>query len=460
MDISDAIYSRLNDASITSIVSDRIFPTDPQRGTQWPFLVYRLTNSAPVTTMAGIAGITNFSFQVDIWTKSLTQSISLGNAISARLHCYRGGNITGSFLSEQNNQQLSDDTEGDIYYTVQVYNVWSGSASVTATTDSTGRIQTGSNSVSLSACSNVLTLDCTGLTLNGNQVGANPDLTPYARKDSNNNFTAGQSITGSVSATGTITAGLFAGPATNLTGIPAAQLTGTVADARLTANVALVNAANTFTAQQTLNATTAPQAIVKAQTGQTANLTEWQNSSGAAKIAINPTVPASGYDPYYISLKPGNREYKIGTWDAGGRMLFALTDQGITNGLTFKPASNCIEMSTLLGDMNVKSSLGSLFLAGNDNGGTTNIECGARYSDRHPGCGGHVRIWTCQGSSANALSVLAPGGGSTLSAIDKNGGFVPASMTDSTAQNNTIYYSTTANKLVYKDASGTVNNLY
>lgn len=38
--------------------------------------------------------------------------------------------------------------------------------------------------------------------------------------------------------------------------------------------------------------------------------------------------------------------------------------------------------------------------------------------------------------------------------------FGALSMTDASAPNNTIYFSTTANKLVYKDAAGVVNNLY
>ena len=36
----------------------------------------------------------------------------------------------------------------------------------------------------------------------------------------------------------------------------------------------------------------------------------------------------------------------------------------------------------------------------------------------------------------------------------------PPSMADSEAALNTVYYSTTASKLVYKDSLGTVNNLY
>lgn len=50
--------------------------------------------------------------------------------------------------------------------------------------------------------------------------------------------------------------------------------------------------------------------------------------------------------------------------------------------------------------------------------------------------------------------------GTIMSGVSKNGGFIPVSMADSSAVNNTIYYSTTANRLVYKDSGGSVNALY
>lgn len=50
--------------------------------------------------------------------------------------------------------------------------------------------------------------------------------------------------------------------------------------------------------------------------------------------------------------------------------------------------------------------------------------------------------------------------GVSLAAIDKSGGIVPASMADGSAANGTLYYSTTAGKLVFKDSGGVVNNLY
>ena len=50
--------------------------------------------------------------------------------------------------------------------------------------------------------------------------------------------------------------------------------------------------------------------------------------------------------------------------------------------------------------------------------------------------------------------------GSDVASISSNGGFTPASMADASAANGTIYYSTTAGKLVFKDSGGVVNALY
>lgn len=50
--------------------------------------------------------------------------------------------------------------------------------------------------------------------------------------------------------------------------------------------------------------------------------------------------------------------------------------------------------------------------------------------------------------------------GTVMSAIAKNGAIKIVSLADSAAENSTLYYSTTASKLVWKDSGGTVNNLY
>jgi len=44
--------------------------------------------------------------------------------------------------------------------------------------------------------------------------------------------------------------------------------------------------------------------------------------------------------------------------------------------------------------------------------------------------------------------------------VKPHGTFQPPSLADSAAPNNSIYYSTDASKLVYKDSGGSVHNLY
>lgn len=51
-------------------------------------------------------------------------------------------------------------------------------------------------------------------------------------------------------------------------------------------------------------------------------------------------------------------------------------------------------------------------------------------------------------------------GTATILYINENGGIEIGSMSDATATNGSLYYSTTQSKLVYKDSGGTVNNLY
>jgi hypothetical protein len=58
------------------------------------------------------------------------------------------------------------------------------------------------------------------------------------------------------------------------------------------------------------------------------------------------------------------------------------------------------------------------------------------------------------------LLQLQSSASSTLTAFRAGGGWQPASMSDASAPNNTVYFSTTASRLVYKDSGGTVNNLY
>lgn len=195
---------------------------------------------------------------------------------------------------------------------------------------------------------------------------------------------------------------------------------GTLADSRLSSNVTLNNAANTFTSTQTFNAASGSQIVAKSVASQTTNLQEWQNSSGIPHLFVSPNKLLSTYDNYYLSIKPGTREYQIGTYDAGGRFLFARSDS--SNAIQFTPNPADVRLNCTYGDMRITGSpWGKLYLAGNESGGAVNIEMGCRYSDSSASVGANVRIWTATGQSVNALSILSPGGSTILGGFNAAG---------------------------------------
>ena len=102
-----------------------------------------------------------------------------------------------------------------------------------------------------------------------------------------------------------------------------------------------------------------------------------------------------------------------------------------------------------------------LYVSGGDavgtgDGGSVILQSGAFSTS---GSNGKVIVRGLASNTVN-LQEWQNSAGSTLAAVLSNGAIQPASMADSAAANNTIYYSTTASKLVYKNSAGTVNNLY
>ena len=93
---------------------------------------------------------------------------------------------------------------------------------------------------------------------------------------------------------------------------------------------------------------------------------------------------------------------------------------------------------------------------GTGNGGNILLQAGALSTS---GSNGKVIVRGLASNTAN-LQEWQNNAGAALSAVKSDGSIQPASLADSAATNNSIYYSTTAGKLVYKDSSGTVNNLY
>ena len=95
-----------------------------------------------------------------------------------------------------------------------------------------------------------------------------------------------------------------------------------------------------------------------------------------------------------------------------------------------------------------------------DNSNTANPLIGGDFTNNRVGIGLAIA------SIAHALDVAGAGnstGGWGIDGtmrVDGNGYFIPVSSADASAPNNSIYYSTDAGKLVYKDAGGTPRSLY
>lgn len=339
--IESALYTRLSAyTTLTDLVGTNIYPTIPTENTALPFLVYRVTSTEPVLTTTGAADLTKYQVDVDVWGVNLDTVLAVLTEARTALHLYQGGNIHRAILTSQSTEEADDGHHGR-----QQYTVWGTTATITATTDSTGIIRTGNDYVQLEACEHVLRIDCDGLTLDGDEVGANPDLTGYAQLDVTNvgavnatgiitsqtalvgptvavdsvQLTGGTVLTGSgstVAVTGGVSASLgFSGSGAGLTFLEASQVVnnnGQLSDSVLSTNVPLKNAANTFTVGNTFSPagnSTNPLTI-KAHASQLVSLTEWQNSSGTALASVskNGKLTISNGNQYDSQLQAGSFE--------------------------------------------------------------------------------------------------------------------------------------------------------
>lgn len=121
MSIEQTVYSRLNDASITSWVSTRIYNTDPTTQTDWPFLVYNIEAQPSELCLGKATGNQQYSVSVDVWAKSVSDRRAIEDAVKARMNAYTGSPIQLLRLSSENAEALGTQEEGDVYHGQQGY---------------------------------------------------------------------------------------------------------------------------------------------------------------------------------------------------------------------------------------------------------------------------------------------------------------------------------------------------
>jgi len=250
-------------------------------------------------------------------------------------------------------------------------------------------------------------------------------------------------------------------------------------------------------------------AIFRAAAAQTANITEWQDTAGTGLVRVTAAgtfvVPyrATGVERYVISAFANfSRQFGLFIQASGNEGGFKADSQ-----FTLKAtAISCqtVSATTSIAAINTTASwisavsVGHLFFGNvghvNYSRGAFVIGSSANSSDtttvrlelNGPIFNPNNSLEIRRGANAQRLNIYGTftdasnyrrafisstvGGAFTLGVEGLGTGasgntltlasYSPASMADASAANDTIYYSTTASRLVYKDSAGTVNNLY
>jgi hypothetical protein len=163
-----------------------------------------------------------------------------------------------------------------------------------------------------------------------------------------------------------------------------------------------------------------------------------------------------------FTLRPGARSYTFGCDDPGGSIILTRSDGG--TGLAVIPDTGSVLLTTSATGSTViirgQTASPGIVLSPFDAGGTGIVQVGRRFFDGNPACGASVEVWTNTGQTLPAFAVKAPGGASNLAWINPDGSWKLPQLADSAAANDSLYYSTTQNKITYKDSGGTANPLY
>jgi hypothetical protein len=209
--------------------------------------------------------------------------------------------------------------------------------------------------------------------------------------------------------------------------------------------------------------------VVRGASAQTANVVEYQNSAGTVVYAVT-YDSTSVQHATYAPVAGNNANVTCYGGPSGSYPFIGITYQGVVGQTGYSGLGGYLNCYNNPIHIHTYSSHDVIFVLGNvEKGRLTTTGALSLNSGSSPGAQLHVTsaaaatkgliVLGASAQSAN-LQEWQDNAGSTLAAVLSNGAIQPASMADSAAANNTIYYSTTASKLVYKNSAGTVNNLY
>ena len=89
--IGDVIYSLLsNDATVSALVSTRIYPNIAIANVVYPYIVYENTGNSPQNDKDGKSTIDTLTYNIEIYTETLAESNDLGLKVRNVLDRYTG----------------------------------------------------------------------------------------------------------------------------------------------------------------------------------------------------------------------------------------------------------------------------------------------------------------------------------------------------------------------------------
>lgn len=125
-----AIRTRLlGDATLATLISDRLYPFTAIQGKSLPFVTYQTVGKEFFNHLTALTGLTVGSLQIDIWSLSLDTLLQIEERIRVRLNGFIGTaesvNVQGTILEEasDNHQQLDDGRETALFRRTLTYRV-------------------------------------------------------------------------------------------------------------------------------------------------------------------------------------------------------------------------------------------------------------------------------------------------------------------------------------------------
>lgn len=131
MTIEDAIYTKLSsDASVSGIVSDRVYPYVASSSATLPYVVFQKVSGGPINQNTGSTGTINVRIQIDVLHDNYEDCRTLAEAVFSAMDGWRDVSADPSVSSCLMVEERDDFDEPQaagrqfVYRVIQDYSIW------------------------------------------------------------------------------------------------------------------------------------------------------------------------------------------------------------------------------------------------------------------------------------------------------------------------------------------------